>query len=390
MARVSRFKAGLAVVAASGLIALHYWTLWSGALPRLLEMLSFAVLCFLLSWLLPLVRPHTIRRTPALLPAPAPRVQVKPAIELTLAAPSHIRPVCNAFSIDLEDYFHTEVASQAVDFSNWDGMPSRITSSVMRLLDLLDEHQTKSTVFVLGWVAKKNPVLVRHVAERGHEIACHSYRHKAVFCHDRQSFYQDTLMARQAIEDATGHRVQGYRAPSFSMTPGTEWAFDVLSELGFVYDSSIHPIRHKFYGNAGGRRYPYVVSASGLIEIPIATWRLAGSNLPIGGGAYLRMLPYAYIRAGLSHVNDRECQPATLYVHPWEIDSFQPPLGLSWKSHMRQNWGVQTMEGRLTHLLSHFRFAPISQVYAHLLLPAKPVLPFPASSEAALLLSIAN
>jgi polysaccharide deacetylase family protein (PEP-CTERM system associated) len=282
------------------------------------------------------------------------------------------QPVHNALSVDLEDYFHTEVAAQVVPYSEWDGMPSRIESSVLRLLDLLDEHETKTTVFVLGWIANKYPALIREVADRGHEIGCHSYQHRPVFKLDRDAFRKDTRMALESLESAIGRSVQGYRAPSFSIIPGTEWAFDTLAELGFQYDSSVHPVHHKTYGNPSASRHPYFLPGSGLLEIPIATRRIAGTNFPMGGGAYLRILPYKYVHAGLTYLNHAELKPGTLYIHPWEIDIFQPPLGLKWQSHLRQNWGVHSMETRLIYLLSSFRFAPIAEVYSNLLSAGKP------------------
>jgi polysaccharide deacetylase family protein (PEP-CTERM system associated) len=276
-------------------------------------------------------------------------------------------PICNAFTIDLEDYFHTEVASSTVPFTRWDSMPSRIPAVVPRLLDKLDEHEVRSTVFVLGWVARKHPALVREIAERGHEIACHSNLHKAVFRLDAAGFYQDTQAAKNSIEDAAGQAVRGYRAPSFSITPGTEWAFDILGEMGFQYDSSVNPVRHKFYGNPDAPRVPYKIGKSGLLEIPVATWRVAGRNLPVGGGAYLRLLPYAYMKAGLKSINQKEGRPFTVYMHPWEMDPYQAPMNLKWKSHIRQTWGVKSMDGKLDNLLTAFRFAPIWDVYSQLM-----------------------
>ncbi|MBW4028555.1 MAG: DUF3473 domain-containing protein [Acidobacteria bacterium] len=270
----------------------------------------------------------------------------------------------NAFSIDLEDYFHTEVAAQSVDREDWNQRPSRLENTVPRLLDMLDETDNRATVFVLGWVAAKYPALIRRIASRGHEIACHSYRHQAVFRMSPASFHHDTLKAKRTIEDATGLVVSGYRAPCFSITPGTEWAFDVLSKLDFRYDSSVNPVHHGFYGNAGSPWLPHHVGSAGLLEIPIAVWRMGGVNLPVGGGAYLRLLPFWYSLAGLRHVNRVERRPATIYMHPWEMDAEQPDLHLPMLSHIRQTWGTATMEGRLRSMLQQFRFAPLAEVYS--------------------------
>jgi polysaccharide deacetylase family protein (PEP-CTERM system associated) len=360
-----------AVCLTIAVLTLHSWLLWSLPVPRAIGVLSFALLCLFLSSALDrFLRYEARQANTGPDPADSHDIYVVSRLSEPPARPHTSSTLVNAFSIDLEDYFHTEVASRAVDYSQWDLMPSRIRSSVSRLLDVLDANNTRSTVFVLGWVARRYPSLVREVAERGHEIACHSHRHRAVFRLDRPSFYEDTRVAKECIEDAVGESVYGYRAPSFSMTRGTEWAFDVLQGLGFTYDSSVNPIRHAFYGNPAAPRYPYRVARTSLLEIPIATWRLCSVNLPVGGGAYLRLLPYSYTRAGLSWINHVEKQPFTLYIHPWEIDAFHPQLNLGWASRARQTWGIATMESRVRRILGSFRFAPIHQAYAHLLAPA--------------------
>ena len=272
--------------------------------------------------------------------------------------------IVNAFSVDLEDYFHTEVAAQTVVWSQWDEMPSRLEHTLPRLLALLNDTQTRGTFFVLGWIAEKYPEMVREIAECGHEIACHSYRHLPVFRMTPQAFAEDTRIAKILIEDASGREVLGYRAPCFSITPGTEWAFDVLSELGFQYDSSINPVCHFFYGNPHAQRHPHFVGRHGLFEIPVATWRAGRTNLPVGGGAYLRILPYRYNERGLQSINQREKLPATLYMHPWEIDEDQPDLALPFLSTLRQRFGTGTMERRLRRLLTAHCFASIAEVYA--------------------------
>jgi polysaccharide deacetylase family protein (PEP-CTERM system associated) len=348
------------------ILALHPLLLLGQVLTPGIGILSFGLLCLLLSAFISsqirgteIVKPENSSARGVRVMGPvAPQVPVER---------NERRPIVNAFSIDLEDYFHTEVATKAVSYSEWDDMPSRIRSSVSRLLDVLDESGTRSTIFVLGWVARKYPTLVRQVRERGHELACHSDRHRPVFRLNPESFREDTRVAKMAIEDASGTQICGYRAPSFSITPGTEWAFDVLEELGFRYDSSVNPVKHPFYGNSKSPRTPYYIGESTLLEIPIATWRIAGVNLPVGGGAYLRLLPYQYVRTGLACINHWDKEPFTLYVHPWEIDGYQPMMKLDWKSNIRQTWGVSTMQGRISSLLASFRFAPIEQVYSEMI-----------------------
>lgn len=351
---------------ALAILTLQPLLLWAHLITPGIGILSFAVLCLLLSCLISFQK-RSAQEKPAVSVTQNEIRVLERATPETAASQKKRGTIINAFSIDLEDYFHTEVATRAVSYSEWDAMPSRIRSSVSRLLDVLDEGNTRSTVFVLGWVARKYPSLVRQVHERGHEIACHSDRHRPVFRLERESFREDTQIAKAAIEDACGVRVSGYRAPSFSITPGTEWAFDVLEDLGFLYDSSINPVKHPFYNNAKSPRTPYYIAESSLLEIPIATWRVGGVNLPVGGGAYLRLLPYQYVRTGLTCINRWENEPFTLYVHPWEIDRYQPLLKLDWKSNIRQTWGVQTMESRIARLLGSFNFAPIQEVYSGLI-----------------------
>src|SRR5579862_2087679 len=347
---------------------LHAKRLMGGNISDSIILFSSAAACLLLSRLVSVVKDRSN------CPQPKQQRQVsvvstqKDGLELSSSSGRFVKksPVTNAFSIDLEDYFHTEVASKAVSFRDWDSMPSHLELTVPRLLDLLDEHDTKATIFVLGWIAKKKPALVHEIANRGHEVGCHSFQHRAVFRLDRVSFCEDTSAAKKAIEDATGVRVAGYRAPCFSVTSGTEWAFDVLADLGFRYDSSINPVWHTFYGNSSAPRFPYYVADDRLLEIPIASWRLWGVNLPIGGGAYLRLLPYWYSAMGLRSMNSRECHPGTIYLHPWEIDH-QQPLKLPVLSGIRQTWGTATMERKIKGLLGDFHFAPLAEVYSNLL-----------------------
>lgn len=269
----------------------------------------------------------------------------------------------HALTIDLEDYFHTEVASQGVSFTNWDHQPSRIEASTHRLLELLDQNQTQATFFVLGWVAKRYPRLILEIHQRGHEIGCHSLNHQLVSRLTPASFLETTVAAKDIIESTIQEPVFGYRAPCFSITPGCEWAFEELANLGFTYDSSVHPVHHPVYGNPTAPRSAYAVAHGRLMELPIATWKIAGRNLSIGGGAYLRLLPYQYIHHGLTVWEKEMHTPATLYLHPWEIDPYQPYIPLSFRSNIRQTWGTTLMEEKLQRLLTQFRFAPVREVH---------------------------
>ncbi len=232
-----------------------------------------------------------------------------------------------------------------------------------RLFDLFDEFGVKGTFFFLGWVAERYPSLVRKAVELGHEIGCHSYAHHPVFRMTPEAFKTDTVRAKRAIEDAGGIGVDFYRAPSFSIVRSSRWAFDILAELGFTRDSSIHPVPHPTYGNPQAPRRPFR-TASGIIEYPIATWRVCGRNLPMGGGAYLRIFPYQYIKTGLNSLQ-REGLPGALYLHPWEIDAGQPRIATARKARMRQYTGLAATESKLRRLMRDFQLTTMSQAFAN-------------------------
>ncbi|HUS18592.1 MAG TPA: XrtA system polysaccharide deacetylase [Terriglobales bacterium] len=273
--------------------------------------------------------------------------------------------VMNALTIDVEDYFHTEAASGAVSRDQWPHQPTRVEASTLQLLQMFDRHSVKATLFILGWVAERFPALIRQAADAGHEIACHSYWHRAIFRLTPDEFREDTKRAKAAIEDAAGTGLAGYRAPSFSMVSGTEWALDILAELGFLYDSSVNPIRHDFYGNASAPRQPHKVAGGALWELPIATVRVAGQNLPMGGGAYLRIFPLRYMQWGLKQLRE-EGSVAMFYLHPWEIDPEQPRLPLGMKSRLRQYTNLRQTQSKLESLLSEFSFGPAIAAYPEL------------------------
>lgn len=271
----------------------------------------------------------------------------------------------NAFTVDVEEYFHpAEVGLDDEDM--WERLPSRVEEQVNRILDLLDSHGVSATFFVLGWVAEHRPAVVREIARRGHEIGCHSYRHRLVYEMNAAEFRDDTKRAMSAIEDAAGVTPRCYRAPSYSITSRSLWALDVLAECGFMYDSSIYPIAHDRYGIPGFSRHALEMkTASGPIwEIPIATVKLGRNTItPIGGGGYLRLLPYRYTAAGIRRVNDEERQPVCMYMHPWELDAGQPRLAEGLVSRLRTYTGLRSMGGKLNRLLGEFKFSTLSAAY---------------------------
>ena len=264
----------------------------------------------------------------------------------------------NAMSVDVEDYFQTEAMSAVAPRTRWDSFTPHVEANTNALFELFAQYQVRATFFFLGWVAERFPQVVRQAHELGHEVGCHSYWHHPVFRMSSDEFTQDTCRARNVIQDATGAPVRGYRAPNFSINPSVPWAYPILEELGFEYDSSVNPIHHDLYGNHLAQRHPYLVGEK-LIEIPVATWRIFNQNVPVAGGAYLRILPYALMRHGIRSINMKEKAPAVLYMHPWEIDDSQPRLEVSWKSRTRQYSGLAGMKAKLERLLRDFTLASI-------------------------------
>ena len=272
----------------------------------------------------------------------------------------------NGMSVDVEDYFHTEAMSMVVPRGSWNSMPCRVERNTQRLFELFATHGVRGTFFFLGWVAERYPGLVRKARALGHELGCHSYWHRLIYKLSPAEFREDTHRAKAVIEDAAGVQVCGYRAPSFSLRPGTEWAADILAEAGFTYDSSVHPIVHDVYDNCHAPRHPYRLSLAknALLEIPISTVRVCNRNLPFSGGGYFRVFPYAYVRWAMRRVNHLENRPTVFYLHPWEIDPAQPRLRTSGRSGFRQYTGLKKTVALLQRLLSEFSFGPLEEVFA--------------------------
>jgi polysaccharide deacetylase family protein (PEP-CTERM system associated) len=229
---------------------------------------------------------------------------------------------------------------------------------------MLTKHGVRCTFFFLGWVAERQPHLVRQVCAAGHEVATHGYGHKLIWEQTQDEFREDVARSLRVLEDAVGERILGYRAPSFSVTPRTAWALDVLRELGLRYDSSIFPIHHDLGGVPDAPRHPYLVRDD-LWEIPPATWRVWRWNLPVAGGGYLRLYPYHFTSWAVRRIN-REGLPVVVYVHPWELDPDQPRIeGATFLSRFRHYQNLGRTETRLKALFRDFQFAPIRDVLAN-------------------------
>lgn len=272
----------------------------------------------------------------------------------------------NILTIDLEEYFHPSEVQRSAGPADWKLLPSRVEAQTERVLALLARHSTTATFFVVGWVAERHPQIVRRIAAAGHEIACHSYAHRLVYSLTPAEFREDTMRAMGAIGDAVGGMPRLYRAPSYSITGESLWALEILAECGFHYDCSIFPIVHDRYGIPGFERCAQVIRtpAGPILEIPVATTRLrTGAVVPVGGGAYLRLLPYRFTAAGIRRINQREQRPACIYFHPWELDREQPRIASGIVSRLRTYSGIRGMEGKIARLLSEFLFSTVTSVY---------------------------
>ena len=267
--------------------------------------------------------------------------------------------VPNALTVDVEDYFHVSAFASSIPRDSWASRAPRVVENTHKLLAIFDQFGVRGTFFVLGWVAERHPRLVKEIAARGHEIACHGMSHRLVYEQPREQFYDETLRSKRLLEDISGSAVLGYRAASYSIVRESLWALDVLVELGFVYDSSIFPVYHDRYGIPNAGRAPQRISTPGqnaIVEWPLATATVLGYRLPVAGGGYFRLLPYWLSRWGLKSVNQRDLMPFMFYLHPWEIDPEQPRVGASWLSRLRHYTNLEKCEGRLRRLLNEFRF----------------------------------
>jgi polysaccharide deacetylase family protein (PEP-CTERM system associated) len=278
--------------------------------------------------------------------------------------PAVIRPIVNAMSVDVEDYFQVSAFDRVVRRAEWDAFESRVCANTERLLGLFDESGVRATFFVLGWVAARYPHLIRRIADAGHEVASHGHAHRLVYDLLPEEFRDDVRRAKGTLEDLCGVEVAGYRAPSYSITKRSLWALDVLIEAGYRYDASIFPIHHDRYGIPDAARHIHVLRRGGssIVEAPASTVRVGRVNLPIAGGGYFRLLPYWWTRWGIQQLNRLEHRPAIFYLHPWEVDPDQPRIAVSALARVRHYGNLRQTMARLRMLLSDFRFSTVANV----------------------------
>jgi polysaccharide deacetylase family protein (PEP-CTERM system associated) len=266
-------------------------------------------------------------------------------------------PVEHIFTVDVEEYFHVAAFEGVVARHQWGSIPSRVEGTIDILLDLLARHDVTGTFFTLGWIADHHPMVVRRIAQAGHEVASHGYWHRRVDTLSPEEFRDDVRASKAVLEDCCGKPVVGFRAPNFSIRPGFEWAFDVLVEEGYRYDSSLFPIRRPGYGYPAAPVVPHLVHrpSGAIAELPLATTKFAGACVPAAGGAYLRHLPFGVIRRAFREHHESGI-PATFYIHPWELDPDQPRMPVGMLTRVRHYRGLAHTRPLLERLLAEFPF----------------------------------
>jgi polysaccharide deacetylase family protein (PEP-CTERM system associated) len=272
----------------------------------------------------------------------------------------------NALSVDVEDYFQVSAFEHTINRKDWDGLEHRIAANMGRLLCLFDESNVKATFFVLGWVAERYPAIVQDILAQGHELASHGYGHQRVTDLTRQEFTNDITRAKAILEDIGGQPVKGYRAPSYSISENNNWALQVIKETGHDYSSSIYPVKHDHYGYPTAPRFAFRDQKTGLIEIPITTFKIWNRLFPAGGGGFFRLYPYEISRWAIKRVNEQDGHPTIFYFHPWEIDRDQPrQTNISLRTRFRHYLSLDKTESRLRRLLQDFKWGRMDEVFVN-------------------------
>lgn len=269
--------------------------------------------------------------------------------------------VTNVFSVDLEDWFQG-LTSTNPQVARWPSFESRVVPATTRLLALLRTYRVQATFFVLGYVADHHPALIEQICQEGHEIGVHGYYHRFVHHLTPAQFQQELEQSIAAVVRITGVQPKGHRAPYFSINAQTPWAFACLQAAGLVYDSSVFPIRSLLYGFPGAPRFPYWVAEHNLVEFPVSTLRGGGTNWPVAGGFYLRILPYPATRWAIRRLNAQQ-QPAILYIHPWELDTEQRYAAVTPRERLTHYGGRRGLEAKLHRLFQEFRFTTMGTLW---------------------------
>ena len=268
----------------------------------------------------------------------------------------------NILTFDVEDWYHILESEGCPDRDRWASLENRVASNTDRILEVLDEEGVKATFFIVGWVAKENPDMVRRIAEQGHEIASHSFWHEVMKGHTKESLRADLTTSRKVLQDLSGQSVDGFRAPGASITPETAWSLDIIQEVGFSYDASLCPGVSSHGGFPSPFLGPHLIQCSGglISEIPSATVGLGSLRTPYAGGGYLRLFPLALISGAIT-LDNALGRPTNIYIHPREIDPDQPRMDLPLKRRFKYYVGLNTTLGKLRRLIRKHSFTTASQ-----------------------------
>jgi len=275
-----------------------------------------------------------------------------------------IAPIINAMSVDVEDYYQVSAFENRISRSDWHSHESRVQANVDRILTLFDQYGVKGTFFTLGCLADQYPNMVKRIVDQGHELASHGWDHRRVTNLTPEEFRQDINRSKALLEDISGLPVKGYRAPSYSIGESNLWALDILADEGYLYSSSIVPIKHDHYGMPSASRFSHRVADGRLLEVPITTTSILNRNINCGGGGWFRLFPYGFSKWALSKVNMQENEPCIFYFHPWEIDPSQPVIdNVSARTRFRHYLNLKRMYGRLDSLLNDFKWGRMDDVF---------------------------
>jgi len=262
------------------------------------------------------------------------------------------------FTIDVEDWFHILDIPSEPKLSQWDQLPSRVEANFIRLLDIFDRHEVKATCFFLGWIAEKFPELVKRAQTAGHEIASHGYDHRLIYTMTRDEFLDDVRKSKSILENIGGQKVSGFRGSGFSVTENTPWFFEVLTEAGYEYDSTVFPAKRGHGGLPTGSLRPYRIGS--IIEIPVTVSEMFGKRLCLYGGGYLRLFPLSLILRTSRRIL-QEGRPVVFYIHPREIDPDQPHLPMSPVRRFKSYVNIGGTAKKLDAILSAFEFVTLKE-----------------------------
>lgn len=285
----------------------------------------------------------------------------------------------HALSFDIEDWFHIVDIRSTEDPKGWAGLPSIVESETNRILDTLAEHDVQATFFFLGWIAERYPRLVCRAAREGHEIGSHSFWHRRVYELSPEAFSEDLVRSVNVLQQQAGVRVLGYRAPSFSIIPGCEWAFDAIADAGLMYDASLFPASraHGGYPCATRPHRRIIHNGRELPELPASVMHVGPLRLCYSGGGYFRLWPQWFIERAFDR-NARADRPTVVYLHPRDFAVHCPRAAMPLHRRFKCYVGQRSTEPKLRALLERYRFTSCAN-----LLRQRGLLPVETSSPRA-------